>query len=164
MGSQNTHLPMAVIKNTGSSIATPLAHICNLSIINAHVPSGMKTAKLTPIFKSDAQDELSNNRPISLLPNFSKILEKLMFNRMVEFLDKHNVLYEHQYGFRQNYSIEHALIQLSDKIAQAIDKKRFMIGIFVDLSKAFDTLNHEILLNKLEHYGIRGIANDWFRS
>ena len=63
-----------------------------------------------------------------------------MFNRMVEFLDKHNVLYEHQYGFRQNYSTEHALIQLSDKIAQAIDKKRFMIGIFVDLSKAFDTL------------------------
>ena len=94
---------------------------------------------MTPIFKSDAQDEFSNYRPISLLPNFSKILEKLMFNRMVEFLDKHNVLYEHQYGFRQNYSTEHALIQLSDKIAQAIDKKRFMIGIFVDLSKAFES-------------------------
>ena len=158
------NIPMAIIKNTGSSIAAPLAHICNLSISNAHVPSGMKIAKVTPIFKSDAQDEFSNYRPISLLPNFSKILEKLMFNRMVEFLDKHNVLYEHQYGFRQNYSTEHALIQLSDKIAQAIDKKRFMIGIFVDLSKAFDTLNHEILLSKLEYYGIRGIANDWFRS
>jgi hypothetical protein len=155
---------MAVIKKTGSSIAVPLAHICNLSFICSQVPSGMKTAKVTPIYKSDAQDEFSNYRPISLLPNFSKILEKLMFNRMVEFLDKHKILYEHQYGFRQNYSTEYALIELSDKIAQSIDKKKLMIGIFVDLSKAFDTLNHEILLSKLAHYGIRGVSNEWFRS
>ena len=83
---------------------------------------------------------------------------------MVDFLDKYNILYENQYGFRPNYSTEYAPIQLSDKIARAIDDKKFMVGIFVDLSKAFDTLNHEILLTKLAHYGIRGIANDWFRS
>ena len=87
-----------------------------------------------------------------------------MYKRLVGFLDKHNILYEQQYGFRQNYSTELALIELSDRIAQAIDKKKFMIGIFVDLSKTFDTLNHEILLNKLEHYGIKGITNNWFRS
>ena len=87
-----------------------------------------------------------------------------MFNQMVDFLDKYNILYEHQYGFRPNYSTEYALIQLSDKIARAMDDKKFMVGIFVDLSKAFDTLNREILLTILAHYGIRGIANDWFRS
>ena len=136
------NISMAIIKHTEGCIAMPLAYICNLSIVNAYVPSGMKIAKVTPIFKSDAPDEFSNYRPISLLPNFSKILEKLIFNRMVDFLDKYNyILYENQYGFRPNYSTEHALIQLSDKIARAIDDKKFMVGIFVDLSKAFDTLN-----------------------
>ena len=98
------NISMAIIKHTESCIAMPLAYICNLSIVNAHVPSGMKIAKITPIFKSDAPDEFSNYRPISLLPNFSKILEKLIFNRMVDFLDKYNILYENQYGFRPNYS------------------------------------------------------------
>ena len=124
----------------------------------------MKIANVTPLFKSEARDDFSNYRPISLFPNFSKILEKLMYKRLVGFLDKHNILYEQQYGFRQNYSTELTLIELSDRIAQAIDKKDFMIGIFVDLSKAFDRLNHDILLNKLEHYGIRGVTNNWFRS
>ena len=157
-------IAMTLIKSTGSSIAIPLAHICNLSFITAHVPTEMKIARVTPIYKSDAPDNFSNYRPISLLPNFSKILEKLMFNRVVDFLDKYKVLYEQQYGFRKNYSTEYALIELSDKIAQAIDKKEFTVGIFIDLSKAFDTLNHEILLKKLAHYGIRGVANDWFRA
>ena len=81
----------------------------------------------------------SNYRPISLLPNFSKILEKLMFNRLSDFLNKHEILYEQQYGFRQGFSTDFALIELSDKIAKAIDDKKFMMGIFIDLSKAFDT-------------------------
>ena len=124
----------------------------------------MKIAKVTPIYKSDARDEFSNYRPISLLPNFSKILEKLMCKRITDFIDKHKILYEQQYGFRQNSSTDFALIELSDEIAEAIDRKQFMIGIFVDLSKAFDTLNHSILLQKLSNYGIRGLANDWFQS
>ena len=94
----------------------------------------MKKARVTPSFKTDAKDDFSNYRPISLLVNFSKILEKLMFNRMADFLDKNHILYEHQYGFRKNYSTEFALLELSDKTAQAMDEEKFMIGIFVDLS------------------------------
>ena len=157
-------IPMAVVKSVGARIAVPFAHICNLSFSTGIFPSEMKIAKVTPIYKSDARDEFSNYRPISLLPNFSKILEKLMCKRLTDFIDKHKILYEQQYGFRQNSSTDFALIELSDKIAEAIDRKQFMIGIFVDLSKAFDTLNHSILLQKLSNYGIRGLANDWFQS
>ena len=87
-----------------------------------------------------------------------------MFNRLSDFLNKHEILYEQQYGFRQGFSTDFALIELSDKIAKAIDDKKFMMGIFIDLSKAFDTLNHSILLQKLMNYGIRGISNDWFKN
>ena len=158
------NIPMAIMKTVGTFIAAPFAHICNLSFATGIFPSDMKTAKVTPIYKSDARNEFSNYRPISLLPNFSKILEKFMCNRLTEFLDKNKVLYEQQYGFRQNLSTDFALIELSDKIAEAIDNRKFMLGIFVDLSKAFDTLNHDILLHKLMTYGVRGIAIDWFSS
>ena len=157
-------IPMSIIKTVGSHIAVPLAHICNLSFSSGIFPKQMKLAKVTPIYKNDARDEFSNYRPISLLPNFSKILEKLMSNRLINFLNRHRLLYDQQYGFRQNLSTDFALLELSDKIAEAIDRKKFMIGIFVDLSKAFDTLNHNILLQKLISYGIRGSVNDWFRS
>jgi hypothetical protein len=157
-------IPMTIIKYVGPHIAAPFAHICNLSFSSGLFPSEMKTAKVTPVYKGDSRDEFSNYRPISLLPNFSKILEKIMFNRLSEFLNKHEILYEQQYGFRQNFSTDLALLELSDKIAESIDAKKYTIGIFVDLSKAFDTLNHGILLQKLFRYGIRGIANNWFQN
>ena len=87
-----------------------------------------------------------------------------MFVRFIDFLNKYNILYEQQYGFRQNFSTDFALKELSDKIADAIDKNMFMVGIFIDLSKAFDTLNHGILIEKLSRYGVRGVANDWFHN
>ena len=130
-------IPMSIIKTVGSHIAVPLAHICNLSFSSGIFPKQMKLAKVTPIYKSEARDEFSNYRPISLLPNFSKILEKLMSNRLTNFLNRHRLLYDQQYGFRQNLSTDFALLELSDKIAEAIDRKKFMIGIFVDLSKAY---------------------------
>ena len=157
-------IPMTIIKYVGPHIAAPFAHICNLSFSSGLFPSEMKTAKVTPVYKGDSRDEFSNYRPISLLPNFSKILEKIMFNRLREFLNKHEILYEKQYGFRQNFSTDLALLELSDKIAESIDAKKYTICIFVDLSKAFDTLNHGILLQKLFIYGIRGIANNWFQN
>ena len=87
-----------------------------------------------------------------------------MTNRLLKFIDKNKILSKHQYGFRKNRSTEHALIDFTDKITKAIDEGKYSIGIFLDLSKAFDTIDHKILIKKLEHYGIRGVAKEWFEN
>ena len=87
-----------------------------------------------------------------------------MYNRLVRFVDKHHVLFEKQFGFRSKHSTDHAILSIVDKIQKAIEERNYSCGIFLDFSEAFDTVNHKILLGKLEHYGIRGIANDWFKS
>ena len=107
---------------------------------------------------------LSNYRPISLLSVFNRIFEKIMYNRLKSFLEKYNLLFENQYGFRERRSTQHAIIDIVNQIQIKMDQKMYSCGIFIDLQKAFDTVNHSILLRKLEHYGIRGIVNDWFRS
>ena len=128
--SGHDEIPMTIIKRTINQILAPLTHICNLSLANGLVPSKMKIASVTPIYKADAADEFSNYRPISLLPNFSKILEKVVFNRLTNFLSKNDILYEQQYGFRENYSTELALVDLTDRIAQAMDNKKSDSGCF----------------------------------
>ena len=105
-----------------------------------------------------------NYRPISLLPNINKIFEKIMYKRVYEFVEEKNILYELQFGFRTLHSTQHALTDITEDIRSAIDGNMFALGVFIDLQKAFDTVDHEILLSKLNHYGIRGVANDWFRS
>ena len=85
-------------------------------------------------------------------------MEKLMHKRLYEFLQEHNILFQNQFGFRKNNSTTFALLQITEKIKETIDNKKYGCGIFIDLSKAFDTVNHEILLRKMEHYGIRGVA------
>ena len=107
---------------------------------------------------------ISNYRPISLLSNLNKIFEKIMFERVYSFLEDFHCIYEHQYGFRQKHSTNHALINITDKIQSALDNKSMAVGVFVDFQKAFDTVNHQILIEKLDHYGIRGCIKDWFQS
>ena len=115
-------------------------------------------------YKANERYLFENYRPISVLTCFSKLLEKITHKRLISYIEKHNILSKHQYGFRKNRSTEHAIIELTDKISKAIDDGKYTIGIFLDLSKAFDTVNHDILLKKLEHYGIRGNCLKWFES
>ena len=127
-------------------------------------PTVLKKAKVIPIFKGGDSSQLSNYKPVSVLPCFSKILERLMYNRLLSFVKKHSLLYNYQFGFRKGYSTNFAMITLIYKISQALDEGNYVLGIFLDLSKAFDTVNHSILCKKLEFYGIRGIALDWIRN
>ena len=153
-----------IVKGIKNCILTSLVHICNLSITTGIVPNHMKITNVVPIFKSGDDTLFTNYRPVSVLPIFSKVLERLVNNRLIAFLDKYKVIYEYQFGFRKKNSTHLALISLIDKLSSAMDQGDKVIGIFLDFSKAFDTADHNILLLKLEHYGIRGTALDWFRD
>ena len=120
------------------------------------VANGMKTSTVTPIFKQGTTTDPTNYRPISVLPYFAKLLEKVMYQRLNNYVTKMNFLYPHQHGFRSGHSTSMSVIDIQDKISLAIDKNEYSIGIFLDLSKAFDTVDHSIRLKKLENYGVRG--------
>ena len=125
----------------------------------------LKISKVIPVFKDKGNYlECNNYRPISLLSNINKIIEKLMHERLYSFLSKHKCIYDRQFGFRNRHSTNHAILDLIEDIGNSMDNNKFAVGVFVDLQKAFDTVDHNILLNKLDHYGIRGVANNWFKS
>ena len=134
----------------------------NTSIESGHVSDTMKLAKVIPIYKSKDKQMLNNDRPISLVPVFSKILENVIYQRLVNFLNSNNTLSSSQYGFRKNHSTINAVTELVSHVIKAMNRKENTISVYLDLSKAFDTVNHHILLRKLELYGIRGIALQWF--
>ena len=140
-------IPINVLKVLKYVISTPLESIFNAFFI---VPTDLKLANIIPVYKTGSRTDLGNYRPISLLSIFNKILKKLMYNRLL--------------NFRSSHSTEHAILCIIDKIQKAIDDRSISCGIFLDFSKAFDTVNHEILNRKLEYYGIRGVAKDWFTS
>ena len=149
----------------GNIVLAPVLTVYyNYALERGIFPQIFKIAKVIPIFKSGKKDQVSNYRPISLLPNLSKILEKLIKTRFVNFFERHEILYKYQYGFRQKHSVIHTLLDVTSLSYDAIQNKQSTAFLLMDLRKAFDTVSHKKLLHKLYHHGIRGPAYDLIAS
>ena len=153
-----------VVNETSDIFFTPLKYIFNLWLQQGIFPENLKIAKVSPIYKKDEEFLLTNYRPISVLPCFSKLLERIMYNRLFKYLSENSILYEKQFGFQTSHSTEHAILLLANQLYQSFDESKFTLGIFIDLRKAFDTVDHKILTKKLELYGIKSCNLRWFES
>ena len=162
--SGSCNIPIRLIKISKFIIAKPLMDICNNSFNDGIFPDINKIAKVIPIHKNGSKVDTNNYRPISLLSIFSKIMEKVIASRLTSFLTINEIICPNQFGFRAGFSTSHALLSITECIKKTIEDNKYGCGVFIDLKKAFDTVNHQILLTKLEHYGIRGIALELFES
>lgn len=155
---------MAIIKSNNEEISKPVSILFNQSVENGVFPNCLKHATVIPIYKHGSKDSIGNYRPISLLSTFSKIFEKLMKKHLLNFIEKKSILCPQQFGFRKGLSTFDALHEFSSKIYENLVAQNSLLSIFVDFSKVFDTVRHDILLLKLKHYGVRGIIHDWFKD
>lgn len=153
-----------IIKSVIDALKPQLFHIFQCSLDSGVFPDSMKLAKVIPLHKKGNRAEFSNYRPISILPLFSKILERIVHNRIMNYLSKENLLFGSQYGFQVGRSTESALLEVTEKIQDAISKKHFTLAVFLDFSKAFDTVDHSILKKKLKMYGISSSLLLWLDS
>ena len=158
-------LSQKVILQDMDIISPMFVHLINLSVSSGICPDMSKLAKVIPVYKNKGENYIfSNYRPISMLPVFSKIVEKLIYNKIFSFLVRYEILFKSQYGFRKGHNTTQATLDFLQTVESALKSNEFAIGVFCDLSKAFDTLDHEVLLSKLDHYGIRGCWLAWLRS
>ena len=152
------------LKEGATILAMPLTQICNLSIASSSFPDKCKHAKLKPLFKKGPTTEPKNYRPISLLPLVSKIIEKVIHDQTIKYLDENNIIYKYQSGFRSNHSTNSCLSYLCNKVQQGFEKGMLTGMILIDLQKAFDTIDHEIFLKKMRYLGFSDSAINWFKS
>lgn len=157
-------IPISVIKLVGPIICKPLTHVINLILKTGIFPSKLKFAVVIPVYKRGDAKQLSNYRPIALLPALCKIVEKIVFKQVVDYFEGNNLLSKEQFGFRRNKSAGLAINNLITSVVEALDGSRRALGLFCDLSKAFDSVNHVILLNKLKHYGLGDAVLEFFNS
>ena len=157
-------IPVKIYKIVVNSVSRALSILFNQSIIEGTFPDACKEACVVPIFKGGDKEQLSNYRPISTLPFISKVFEKIMSLKMTAYLKKYNILNENQFGFQSTRSTSDAVLTLLDDIYEGLENRKNVLTVFIDFSKAFDLVDHKILLFKLPHYGFRGIVNDWFAS
>lgn len=153
-----------IIKQSMFLIAEPLTHVLNLSLMQGSFPEILKKSVVRPLYKKGDRSEMSNYRPVTLIPIFSKIYEKIMYNRLIQFLESKNVLDDQQHGFRKSRCTSLATFKLMKSVLTAIDEHIPVTVLFMDMSKAFDFVSHERLLTKVYRYGIRGPALDWIRD
>ena len=157
-------IPVFILKAFKDFFSHWLSKLINLCFETGEFPDLLKTAKVIPLHKKESVLNFLNYRPISLLSVFSKIYEKAIYTRIYSYLVKNNFIYSKQFGFRGNHSVNHAIISITEHIRSLIDKGEYVCGIFVDLEKAFDTVHHDILCEKIKVYGLRGNINKLLKS
>ena len=157
-------IPTNLLKEFSAFLIPPIKSLINKSLTEGVFPSIFKIAQICPIFKKADKTKCVNYRPISLLSNLSKIFERVMYNRIEGYFERNKLIYDYQFGFRKNFSTEHALMSITEQIKANFRKQIFSCGVFVDLEKAFDTVNHQILMSKLKYYGLNGNAILWLTS
>ena len=157
-------IPVFILKAFKAFFSIWLSKLINLCFETGEFPDLLKMAKVIPLHKKESILSFLNYRPISLLSVFSKIFEKSIYTRIYSYLVKNNLIYAKQFGFRGNHSVNHAVISLTEHIRSLIDKGEYVCGIFVDLEKAFDTVHHDILCEKIKAYGLRGNVNKLLKS
>ena len=157
-------IPSKLLKLCAEEIVSPLTYIINLSLSTGIFPNNWKKARICPVFKGGEDTEPCNYRPISILPVLSKIMERVVFNQLYPFLDSQSLLHDNQSGFRPKFSTSSALLNITEDWIHAIDKGEFVGIVMLDLQKAFDTVNHSILIHKLQEYGLNINVINWFQS
>ena len=157
-------IPVKLVKLVQYTISEPLSLIFNQCFVSGTFPDKLKLACVTPIHEANSKLALTNYRPISVLPIISKLLEPPIYKKLSNFLDKNKIICDQQFGFQKKKSTSTTVLDIYSKLIDSIEQKKFSCLVFLDFAKAFDIVNHDILLNKLEYYGIRWVALDRFES